>query len=635
MMRLIAALSLASIFHFVSIGQQSAAYLSAYEIATNLQRQGKNEAALDALKLAINEARSDSLLIAKCLNSMMSVSDRLGHWAEAVNYGRQAASVFRSQSRDTLLASVHYGLGITYFHIGDYEAASHYLLGCSGFFAKAGKPLQLSYAHNILGLIYSETAEYNKAVHNHLLALKIRTELNVPRLIAGSLNNLGATYKEMEYLDSAQYYLMSSLRVKKQLNDSSMLSSGFYNLAEVEMMVGNYDEAEHNLMEALQLLETTEDVRKQAYAIDLLGQIKTRNGSYSAARVYLDSALAMADRANIRDLMMENYLHQAKLAVRQQKLATADFYYNLYINLNGQLQSAFKVEAQKRLEIRYDVKRRIQENEQLRKENEIQRLQVEATDAKARLFRRSLIAAGVILGLALFISVLLYKQSSARKRLAQREQHHKREMHHRLKNNLQTLLGLCTVELSREGTASTIEAVKRLKNQVQAMTLIHNHLNMRSDEDAHVEMKPYLETLVKSIAMGHGFDPRTMTLNFDLENPPLDAEMAQTIGLIVNEAVTNSFKHGTRSGQPPSISLCLFSDTPLLWKLEIADDGPGIPPEMRLQELISVGLRLIQTLVRELDGTCELIPGAGAHWVIILPKKGAGQTNAPSEHAAS
>lgn len=611
---------------FSVIAQTSDAYLDRYRKAIDLQRDGQNAEALYTFQQAIELAEGDSLQIAKCLNSMTSLADKLGEWADAVDYGRQAIRVFERANKDTLTAYAKYSLGRVYYHIGDYEGAIAEMLNALEIFKTEALRVELSAVHNILGLIYNEQSDYSVAIQHHKQALRIREGLDssMVSLVGQSLNNLGVCYRDMEYLDSAQFYFLASLTITTALNDTASMNTDYYNLAEAEMLVGNPDKAALYMTESLRLLRSNEDERNKAFALDLYGRIQTELGNYGLAAQYLDSALRMATRGSWKDLVLDNYKHQAVLAKKQGNLDKASYFYDHYISLNKAMVSSEKLEAQKRLEVQYDVRSTEQENINLKQENEIRVLEMAAQESENDLFQSWLVASALAVVLLLLIAILLLQRARARKKQADRERDHKREMHHRLKNNLQTLSGLFAMEIVQHSDGKTTEALSRLKGQVQSMILVHNHLNIDlGEQNTNVEMNAYLDVLVQTVALGYGFDPETIPLEVEAQTMRMNAETAQSLGLIVNEAVSNSYKHGSQNRIAPEVRVTLKKERDGSIVLTVSDNGPGLASDFDLEQLESTGLKLIQSLAGELDAEIDLDSNNGLRLTLrFKPKEG-------------
>ncbi len=180
-----------------------------------------------------------------------------------------------------------------------------------------------------------------------------------------------------------------------------------------------------------------------------------------------------------------------------------------------------------------------------------------------------------------------------------------KELAHRTKNNMHvisSLIGLQAADITEEKLLRTLSDTQ---DRIRAMALVHEKL-YRSQDLRSVNMKDYIEDLVASLLRTHrGIDGPVRT-SLDLDDLSLSIDAMLPIGLIVNELVLNSLKHAFPAGKPGSILLSLRRDGDGT-VLRYGDDGPGLPRELDVSRVKSLGLKLVYNLaVRQLRGKMEL-----------------------------
>lgn len=187
-----------------------------------------------------------------------------------------------------------------------------------------------------------------------------------------------------------------------------------------------------------------------------------------------------------------------------------------------------------------------------------------------------------------------------------------REVHHRVKNNLQVISSLLSLQ-SRQLAGEARAALDESRSRVQAMALIHQLLYER-DDFTSATLAPYLTRLCALLAESHGrhgVAPRLL-LGPGGDAVWLDVERAVPCGLLVNELVTNALKHACQGRQSArvEVSLQLLPDGRA--RLSVSDDGPGLPPGVRPGHTDSLGFQLVPLLADQLQAKLSLGEGPGA-----------------------
>ena len=190
------------------------------------------------------------------------------------------------------------------------------------------------------------------------------------------------------------------------------------------------------------------------------------------------------------------------------------------------------------------------------------------------------------------------------------------EVHHRVKNNLQVISSLINMQRRRVGDARAQAALLECQTRVQAIGLIHEQL-YRYGDYARVPFAAYVEGLVGRLDEAFG-SPGRVRVSLDVSAAPLPVDKAIPCGLIVNELVTNAFKHAFPGDRRGTIRVCLAGPVAGLVTLTVEDDGAGMPPPAGT-ESTSLGLQLVQTLVAQLSGTYAQAGGEGTRCDITFP----------------
>lgn len=180
-----------------------------------------------------------------------------------------------------------------------------------------------------------------------------------------------------------------------------------------------------------------------------------------------------------------------------------------------------------------------------------------------------------------------------------------REVHHRVKNNLQVIHSLLDLQALRLADHDLVGALRDSQNRIRSMSLIHQTL-YQSHDFARVDFERFLGELLPSLAESYadvagGVDIRTRAAGVKL---PINE--AVPLGLVVNELVSNAFKHGFPGGGRGHIEVAVRQGADGAVELAVSNDGVAIDASLDLERTGTLGLQLVQLLARQLDGTLEV-----------------------------
>src|SRR4051794_28867466 len=204
-----------------------------------------------------------------------------------------------------------------------------------------------------------------------------------------------------------------------------------------------------------------------------------------------------------------------------------------------------------------------------------------------------------------------------------------REIHHRVKNNLQVIVSLLSLQANQINNPELLAAFEETEARVRAIAHIHERL-YASEDLAEVEFGTYLTQLSKELLSLYAIVPNAVALTLNVQDMVLRIEQAIPLGLIANELIINSLKHGLKrkagklevtltylpGGIQPELGQALDNG----WgQVRIVDSGPGLPANVDLAGSSSMGFRLVNLLVRQLRGKLEIGRGPGADITVTFP----------------
>jgi PAS domain S-box-containing protein len=204
------------------------------------------------------------------------------------------------------------------------------------------------------------------------------------------------------------------------------------------------------------------------------------------------------------------------------------------------------------------------------------------------------------------------------------EEIRKKEIHHRIKNNLQVISSLLDLQAEKFEDETVKEAFRESQNRVISMALIHEELYKGEGTDT-LDFSAYLQKLAENLFQIYSFSNKNIRMCMDLEeNSFFDMDTAVPLGIIVNELISNSLKYAFTEDQEGEIRIQLCREEnnneihESLFSLTISDNGKGISEDIDIEDLESLGLQLVITLVDQLDGQIELKRAQGTEFRITF-----------------
>jgi PAS domain S-box-containing protein len=186
-----------------------------------------------------------------------------------------------------------------------------------------------------------------------------------------------------------------------------------------------------------------------------------------------------------------------------------------------------------------------------------------------------------------------------------------KEIYHRVKNNLQVIASLLNLQGRNDHDGNTRALLEDSANRVKSMALVHEQLYQGGDLSS-IDFAAYLGQLVRHLADAHGAAGQRVPIRLDVAPVQLGIETAVPLGLIINELLSNAYKHaypGERGGEVV-LRLAVLDDGHI--EVIVSDHGVGLPPGLRPETVTSLGLRLVASLTEQLEGALECGPNGAS-----------------------
>lgn len=190
------------------------------------------------------------------------------------------------------------------------------------------------------------------------------------------------------------------------------------------------------------------------------------------------------------------------------------------------------------------------------------------------------------------------------------------EIHHRVKNNLAVISSL--LHLQKVESDEPVQAIlEETQSRIKSIAMIHEKL-YQTETLSDIDMKEYIKDFVEIISDTFNSQQKDITINQNMQRFSLDITKAVPLGLIFNELLNNAFRHGFAGSKNGKLSITLKKqDDSIL--LCVADNGHGLPEDFDLQNVQSLGMKLVKTLTKQLKGEVEVTRGEWTSFQITFP----------------
>ncbi len=509
---------------------------------------------------------------------------------------------------------------------GDFSAAVSLFLSAINMFDSLGLKQQRIDAQLLLANVYKEiggekgTTEYLQK--GLMLSEKSEIEARSVNYITGMVNSLsmqGIILRDTWKLDNSNHGMDSAftkyenaLQLIQQTGQAKeQLGKLYNNISQV------YNERDKNYPVALSYLQkavafNTEknNLNSLSFNYGNISNVYLGMGNVRQAHEYATKMLDVCNRLKSPHRMLNAYLTLHKLNKQLGHFDSALYYHELFVVVSDSITNVEKAGQVAEMQTRFET---------ARKELEIARLSKSDKENKQRIMQVAVVAA--ILSLLLGASLWLYRRLQGQKKQideqSSRLQWMMKELHHRVKNNLQIVSSLLNLQTYRLTDSESISALKESQLRVQAMSLIHQRLYQAEDVSL-VNFKFYINDLVETLMKAYGYTADEFDLDLQIGRELLDVDTVLPMGLMVNEIITNAFKYAYTEERRPLLIISLQDEGSQL-KLEIADNGPGMPIINNQYKSKGFGKSLIDALTKQLKASYTVDGTAGMAWRFNIP----------------
>jgi two-component system, sensor histidine kinase PdtaS len=489
-----------------------------------------------------------------------------------------------------MIGNNSYLLGSLYFEKDNFEASEkHYLIAIRVF--EQHKMFDyMAYAQNGVANLYSFFKKNDKATEYYTRAIKTASLSSNKRLPGTINNNLGNFYIKQNDYARAEEYLKRAEKIFEENKFYHDLAPVYFNMGFINIAKKNYDFAIHQFKKCASLGRQYKLFEDQRDAYKELEKVYKLMGNYEQAYYYSDSFRVLTEKVTRENLERKIAEMEVKLQVHEK---------------NNEILA-----QQKKIE---------KHTEQHKEENTVISMLI-----------------GFLAALIAFSIALMYFVKKNRAKNAFLERQHQeimrskekidkalaekemllKEVHHRVKNNLQIISSLLNLQASSSDNEKVSEELQYAKDRIHAISLVHKKLYASADM-SRISSEEYITELLdqqKRAFLGN----KSLTAKVNTNKCNFNLNTSVPLGIIINELMTNSFKHAfsTRENCLLQIELSKLADDK--YKLLVSDNGPGYPENFDINTLTSLGMEIISSVTEQLNGTVRCYNEGGACTEIIF-----------------
>ena len=511
-----------------------------------------------------------------------------------------------------------------YLSIGKYDTALHFSLETIKNVRTRQDSMALSPFYERVAAIYSETGSMTEAVEWNLKRVNYLVAIKQTHYIYGTIHNIIADLIKLGRSRDALALIISKSKSVPPANNAekrAMLISlaKSYAALNENAMAEKYSE---ELIKIIALRIKRNEISRDPQADEFLASFYLNIGQYDKAEKHFKGALDV--RWNPKgDQFTHNFLF--KLDSARGNYLSAIKHLQAWQKDNDSTFTATTSRQIEELKISYAT----EQKDSLIKLNEdnIQLLTKQDQLQKSKLQQGAIlrnisfaVAALLIIIVVLFYNRYRLKQRTNKKlesqqleitdqnlslqHLVNEKEWLLKEIHHRVKNNLQIVMSLLNSQSIYIDNAAALTAIHDSQHRVHAISLIHQKL-YNSENVSSIHMSFYIRELVSYLSDSFDTGQR---IRFELNVEPLEMDVSQAVplGLILNEAITNSIKYAFTADRNGVISISLSNTAPDQYLLSISDNGVGMPSELTNKKSDSLGMNLMAGLSEDLDGSFSI-----------------------------
>ncbi|MEO7309358.1 MAG: histidine kinase dimerization/phosphoacceptor domain -containing protein [Chitinophagaceae bacterium] len=575
--------------------------------------------------IALEKAKqlNDKFRIAHSYKTIGIAYDIKGNLDSCLLNLNEALAIFKTIDRKDYQSHTLTDKALAYYYRGNYELALRNHLAALDLRKDAGNEKYVAQSYNNIGLVYRSKKDYANAVKFYKQSYAIKAAIIDEPGMLNTLINIGAAYQSNGQFDSAYSYGLKGLQLATKINAADDIITCKENVAAALINLQRPNEGIVFLQEADK--ERAPGVNKKHLLThnEAYGDLYRQENNMPLAIQYFDEALAIAKSNNRMEAAEVFYRKLAKCFYQQGDYKTAYLYADSGKAISDTLLNEENSRQVNEMSAVYET---AEKETQIANLNAANAVSISETISRSRERNYFMLSSILFLGLA----VVAYKAfTSNRKKKEQLTQQNVtiekslaekeillREIHHRVKNNLQIVSSLLSLQSNYIKDEQALDAVKESRNRVQSMSLIHQNL-YQEDNLTGIDVQHYIGQLTDNLFQSYNIQKERIKLVKEIDQIHLDVDTVIPIGLILNELITNCLKYAFADTKDGIIKVVLKEKNNSLI-LSVYDNGAGLPPGFEQGATKSFGHKMISAFLQKLKGTMKMYTEGGTRVDIAI-----------------
>lgn len=525
-------------------------------------------------------------------------------------------------------------IGIAYIYLNAYEKALEYYLKSLPLAVASGKDIAVAQVKNSIGQVYYLQEKYDESNRFMQESMEVAMKEEHFILVSDCKYYMAMSAFKTNRLTNALDLLIASYQIDSTQSNYRGLVHKSILFGDIYVKQDKIDEAEKAYENAARFCNMIQEQNQNLSLVLMrLSSLNVHYKEYDMAITNLKKAAKIANGAQMMDYEYQSYEKISEAYEKKGDFKSAIKYHRHYAQLKDSAINVERVRNFNQLQALYEDQQKQAEIERLNNESALQKSEIELQQANAsRKTQQSillLIGLFAVMAIAIVLWIMFknkaktYTLLSIQKKQIEKQNLQKeillKEIHHRVKNNLQVISSLLSLQSKKIVDTQVLEAVKEGQNRVKSIALIHQKL-YQNEDISRVDFDEYAQELVSYLRSAIQVNHSKVSINVQTNNVVLDIDTAVPLGLILNELVTNSLKYAFPNGVEGNINVSLTHVDPNQQQLRliVADDGVGLPAQLDIDNTKSLGLKLVKMLCLQLDGKMTYSNGQGSIFDILI-----------------
>lgn len=510
--------------------------------------------------------------------------------------------------------------------------------------------------YDLLGYLYARTGNDVLSLKYGLMAVKTAEQVQDTSMqLCTIYNRLAITYNGLKKYDQAYFYYQKALNVALRYNETDAIQQIKFNQIILLMGIHKPQQSLVTLIDVVKKYPPKDNTRLRITALSLFAKIYMDMKQLPKAKRFVDSLLfyypdfgkefgyapfvnepiikyyflsnqfakaypylktndSLARLRHNLTTIATNELNWARIDSASGKAVSALQHYQEYKTTSDSIKDLDLKKQLSILQFQFDVDNKDRDILLLKQKGQLQQNRIHNETVLRNAVIGGLVIVMIFAGLVysrynvknksnILLTIKQTKinnQNELLLKLLHEKEWLLKEIHHRVKNNLQIVISLLNTQSAYLENEDALDAIRNSQHRMQTMSLIHQKL-YQSENLSTIDMAVYIRELVEYLSDSFSRN-KSMIMDVKVSPVKLDVSQAVPLGLILNEAISNSIKYAFKENPNGRINILLEPVGDDMYLLCVADNGPGLPEGFDPFNTSSLGMSLMQGLSQQLDG---------------------------------